>query len=165
MTEDLGQFLKNLKGRNLALKMEAVLELGRLKDKSAVPALVEALADPEIRALACWALGRIGEKTTAPRILVLLADKDPLVRHEAVLALARIRDGRAAKPLAKLLHLDPVEKVREECAEALAVFPSKMAVSALKKAAESDPSKLVRERANRSLVQLRLKELGIIQPL
>jgi len=161
MQKNVEHLIANLKCKELAPRVEAILELGRLRVMSAVPALVEALSDPETRSLACWALGRIGAKAAVKNILMLLADEDPLVRHEAVLALARIGDKRAAKPIAKLLQLDPDAKVREECAEALVAFPSDETIAALKAAAENDPSKLVRERANKSLIIVKLRKLGV----
>lgn len=161
MPETFKRLLANLKSKDLALRIEAILEFGRLREKSAVPVLIEFLSDSETRALACWALGRIGEKSAVKDILMLLADDDPLVRHEAVLALSRIKDRRAAKPIANLLRFDTDEKVREECAEALSAFPSENTITALKTAIQNDPSKLVRERASKSLVVLRLKKLGV----
>ena len=163
MPERFMQLISQLKGKDLALKIESVLELGRLRDERAIGPLSEALKDDGIRALVCWALGRIGSKASMGKMLRLLVDDDAKVRHEAVLALARIGDSKAAGPIAKLLKLDKVAKVREECAEALAAFPSKAALAALKKAAAEDSSLLVRDRANKSIVEIRMKELGIEQ--
>ena len=72
------------------------------------------------------------------------------------LALGRLRDAKAVKPLLSALKKDKVAKVREECAEALANFGSPEVISALAKAAESDKSELVRLQAEKSLLHLRL---------
>ncbi len=157
MAANIAKLMGMLKSPDIGERMEAALELGRLRPRKAVPALLEALGDGEISVLACWALGRIGDKKTVGRLAVMLISaKSPEERHEAALALGRLRDAKAVKPLLSALKKDKVAKVREECAEALANFGSPEVISALAKAAESDKSELVRLQAEKSLLHLRL---------
>jgi len=158
VARDAASLIAMLKGNDLGARMEAALELGRMRAKAAVPALVEALGDREVSVLACWALGRIGDRKTVDRISVmLLSAKAPEERHEAALALGRIGDARGVKTLITALRKDKTPKVREECAEALGNFGTPDVVSALAKAVETDKSELVRLQAKKTLVELKLK--------
>lgn len=158
MARSVRALVAMLKSEDLGTKMEAALELGRLRARKAVPALLEALGDGDISVLACWALGRIGDKKAVGRLAVLLlSGKAAEERHEAALALGRLGDEKAVKPLLSALRKDKVAKVREECAEALAGLGSPEVISALAKAAETDKSDIVRMQAARSLAQLRLR--------
>lgn len=67
------------------VKRNAVIALGNIKDKRAVPKLIELLRDqrPEIRGAAAWALGRIGGDAAREAVQAALADEtDPQVCHE-----------------------------------------------------------------------------------
>ncbi|MFC4767634.1 tRNA epoxyqueuosine(34) reductase QueG [Effusibacillus consociatus] len=67
------------------MKRNAIIALGNIKDKRAVPKLIELLQDerPEIRGTAAWALGRIGGKEAEQAVkTALLAESDPNVRYE-----------------------------------------------------------------------------------
>ena len=68
----------------------AAEELGRLRDKRAVPALIENLIDesPSVRASAVWALGEIGDPAAAPALARLLSR--PVLSAEVVDALVAI---------------------------------------------------------------------------
>lgn len=164
MPDKLDSLVANIKSKELALRLEAVLELGRLKDARAIPPLAELLSDPELKSLACWALGRIGKKQAVPKLLLALIDDNALVRCESVLALVRIKDRRAAKPIARLMAIDPEPTVRAACADALVIFPSKGVLSALEKVSEEDESEPVRERAAKAIADIKLNSLGITRP-
>ena len=78
---------------------------GRARDREAEPALValleDAAADAALRAEAARLLGRMAR--TAPEALAdALGDPEPAVAREAAIALGRLRDERAGRPLAAL---------------------------------------------------------------
>lgn len=78
------------------IQRNAILALGRFKDRSALPILIEILMKderPELRAIAAWSIGRIGGKE-AERALVeaLQREGEECVRAEAESALAYVRE-------------------------------------------------------------------------
>ena len=102
------------------------LALGRLGDKRAVPALVQAAApsgdasaDPDTQVYAVWALGAIADPAAVPTLVSLARSGDAGLRKAAVHALGSFpgEDARAALLVAVN---DPVEDVRWNAAVALA---------------------------------------------
>ncbi|HEY8477913.1 MAG TPA: tRNA epoxyqueuosine(34) reductase QueG [Chloroflexota bacterium] len=82
-------------GRTLVLRNAAVA-LGNLGDPSAVPALADALDDPEplVRGHAAWALGRIGGPSARRALEEALArEEHPNVRGELQAALSSLAAG------------------------------------------------------------------------
>ena len=90
---------------NSAVRWAAAEALGRAESEAevAVPALMRALADPQVRSIAADSLGEIGPAAQAalPALCDLLKDPDRNVRWTAALALVRIRTS-AAEPAAPL---------------------------------------------------------------
>lgn len=91
-----------------AVKCQAVIALGKLKQKKAVPALLAQLKDraPEVRYHACNALGEIGELANPEPLQNLLDDKEGMVRRGAEAALTKLghkfRKARLTNQLKKL---------------------------------------------------------------
>jgi len=79
------------------LQGRALVELARLRGTKAVALAVDAArsAQPEFRAAAVEALGTIGSPEGEAVVAAALKDKAPLVRRQAVLAIARLRKARA----------------------------------------------------------------------
>lgn len=70
---------------NYKIRLQAVITLGTLKSKRAVPALIRALADENasIRGVAAAALGQIEDQRALPDLKQLLRkEKNSLVRHQ-----------------------------------------------------------------------------------
>lgn len=88
-------FLQN----DIGLKEEIIKALARIGDKSATPALIKALKDPDVR-----------------------------VRRTAALALGAIRDERAVTPLIEALD-DPKDRVIANALRALAVYDAPQALN------------------------------------
>ena len=90
---------------------EAGRALGRMKDGTAVPLLIEAmLKGPEFaRTAYIEALGLIGDRSAVPAIIERLHDRDPSssdvfsISTSAIEALNRLQDARAVEPLTALL--------------------------------------------------------------
>ena len=105
------------------------LALGRLGDRRAVPALLDAVGarpgpetpplDPDTQIYAVWALGAIGDPAAAPELVQLARSEDPGLRKTAVHALGGLAGADAGAALGAALN-DPVDDVRWNAALALA---------------------------------------------
>jgi HEAT repeat protein len=104
------------------------LTLGRLGDRRAVPALLEAVPDTgaqgghpdaDTQVYAVWALGAIGDAQAVPALVALTRSEDPGLRKTAAHALGGFTSAEATAALVPLLQ-DPVNDVRWNGALALA---------------------------------------------
>jgi HEAT repeat protein len=102
------------------------LALGRLGDRSAVPALLAATApstegeaDPETRIYSIWALGALADPSAVPALLLFARDEDAGLRKTALHALGAFATEESRAALALGLA-DAVEDVRWNAALGLA---------------------------------------------
>jgi len=104
------------------------LALGRLGDRRAVPALLQAAkdsaadgphADPETQIYSVWALGAIGDPSAEPELVELARSEDAGVRKTAVHALGSFPGEESRTTLVSALG-DRIEDVRWNAAVALA---------------------------------------------
>ncbi len=95
--------------------------LGHLKDREAVPMLVEAAEadDSQVRIYSLWALGAIAEPDSLPVVAAALSDPDEGIRKAAAFASAGFGDPSVVGQLVVLCE-DPVADVRWNAALALA---------------------------------------------
>jgi HEAT repeat protein len=114
---DVSSLVEALHSPNSQERLQAIDSLGLLGNRAAeaVPALVGLLKDPTpaVRAHVVHALGEIADPSSAAAVAQALADSDPLVRREAVVAVYRLSPSpEAALPsLIKVLE-DPDLSVR-----------------------------------------------------
>lgn len=95
--------------------------LGIRRDKSAVPALLDALKGEfyTVRARAAIALGRIGDRQAIPILLIALKDPEDAVRIGACLGLGYFKDTSTFDDITNVLLDDPKIEVRQAAATAL----------------------------------------------
>jgi HEAT repeat protein len=86
--------------------------LGVAKDRKAVPSLLRAFDDPELRQEVAVALGRIGDRHAVPTLIRGFDAKDAELRKSIAAALAQIGDRRALPKLGPLAR-DPNPAVRQ----------------------------------------------------
>jgi len=99
---------KFIEDRNAELREAATMALGRLKDPSVTPHLVEvAMDDPdiEVRRLAGKAMKLVGDLSAIKRIAPYLAHMDKHLRVRAARALGEIDDVRAVPELIEGLYV------------------------------------------------------------
>lgn len=110
-----------------------VLVLGKLQDRSAVPAVRAAAADPdpETRLYAMWALGMLGDRGALPSVLEASQSEDAGSRKMAAYVLGKLGDP-AAIPRLKVLLEDRVSDVRWNAAIALAELSDRSGVEVLR---------------------------------
>ncbi len=106
---------------DLLVRRYLVLVLGRLGEKQAVPALIQAASaeDPDTRLYAVWALGKIGDPAGFETVLASSQSEDAGARKMAAYVLGALGDPRAI-PRLKVLADDRVADVRWNAAIALA---------------------------------------------
>lgn len=135
------------------VKLWAAFSLGELKDKSAVPTLVEMLRSvPEtgtrtylvagkkaerpgdiVRRNVCWALGQIGDRAAVDALLKeVRTAKDWEVRYYSALSLGKIGQAGALAVLRDVAKTDPYKRewekayiVREQAKKAIAMIEGK----------------------------------------
>jgi HEAT repeat protein len=91
------------------------------RDRSAVPALVDALQGEyfTVRSRAALALGRIGDAAAVQALLQALRDAEAEVRSAACLALGLFKDASTFDDITNVLLDDPQIDVRQAAAKAL----------------------------------------------
>jgi HEAT repeat protein len=108
------------------------LVLGRLKVKTAVPALCEAVGDEskDVKIYSLWALGNIEDPAGGPAALSALSDSDPGVQRMAVGALSALKFAPAKSALeANLTNSN--DALKYDSAVALARLKDEKAVPTL----------------------------------
>ncbi len=102
------------------VRWKAAIALGEIGDPRAVGPLIALLCDEDrfVKGRSAHALGLIGEVAVDP-LIHALQEGDGNLRWGAAIALGKIRDTRAVKPLIRALA-DKYENVRAESATSLA---------------------------------------------
>ncbi|HTC21786.1 MAG TPA: HEAT repeat domain-containing protein [bacterium] len=108
------------------------LVLGRMKEKSAVPALCDAVGDEssDVKIYSLWALGNIEDPAGGPVALQALSDPDPEVQRMAVGAVSALRYEPAKNLLEANLNSSN-EGLKYDSAVALARIKDENAVPTL----------------------------------
>ncbi len=106
-------------------RLQVAEALGVIGDASAVPALAEALQDPEedLRTQAVWSLGHVGDPAGVPWLLQALGDTNFSVRFAAAFSLVGLTNQALMPALQKLLA-DPEPRVSTAAACSLAFHGS-----------------------------------------
>lgn len=128
--EDLIHDLK--KGLGMS-RVNAAAELGRLRDKRAEQALIEALDDKNmaVRNNAAFALGELASHAAVPHLLGLLQVAEERVCKSAVKALGMIGAREAADPLVHLLESDTSQVVKKSVIRSLGQIGGPKALQAV----------------------------------
>jgi HEAT repeat protein len=131
--------VRNLQSRLPAVRQQAAKTLGQSGDVAAVPALIEALSDPDnaVRREAAKALGFLKDRRTVKPLIAALRDVDTNVRMYSAYALGELRDSAATGQLLETLQ-DPQWCVRDQAAWALAEINDPSIVPTLVAALQDD---------------------------
>ena len=113
--------IEQLHAEDLDTRQAAAVALGRIGDRRATPALVDALGDPELRVPAAAALARIGDGAAFAPLLALVGDPDPSIRQATIAALNSIGHAQMPERVLELLD-DPSPLVRESAVRIAGYF-------------------------------------------
>lgn len=97
--------LESLEDEDFEVRKAAVIALGRIGDRRAVPPLVELLSrDPDLSVLTCGALAKIGDRRAFEALLDLLGNPQPMVRQASIAALNSLGHPEMAHYVRNLLE-------------------------------------------------------------
>jgi HEAT repeat protein len=106
MSADVVQkWIQRLDSSDIDLSIMAAGKLGKMGDRTAVPALIENLRTrtSHIRASCARALGDLGDPAAIPALIEALRDPDPSVSYTAADALAQIGTNKAVPALMQIM--------------------------------------------------------------
>ena len=114
----LERLISDLKNGLGMVRVNAAAELGKLKDKGAEQALIEALGDGNmaVRNNAAFSLGELRSHDAVPRLIAMFSDPEERVRKSAVKALGMIgaqRCDRAPHAAARQRSIGRCEEERD----------------------------------------------------
>jgi len=130
--QGLIEALKDKDRKGLA-RMDAAQALGKIRDKSAVPALIEALKGRslDVQVAAARALGEIRDKSAVPALIeAFIKGRSLGVQIAASESLGKIRDKSAVEALVQALK-NQLPQVRVAASESLGEIRNELAVPAL----------------------------------
>ncbi len=155
---DIETLLSDLKNGLGMARVNAAVELGKLKDKKAEKALIEALNDKNmaVRHNAAFALGELGSQTAVPRLMDLLAAPEERVRKSAVKALGMIGAREAIDPLIHLLDSDKSHIVKKSAIRSLGQIGGPKALRAVERF-ETSPDAILAVMAKRAIEMIKKK--------
>ena len=113
--------MSQLDAEDLEVRRSAVVALGRIGDRRATPALVNALRDESLSIDAANALAQIGDPKSLDGLLSLTRSDDASTRQAAVSALNSLATPQMSKRIIPLLH-DPDPNVRESAVKIAGYF-------------------------------------------
>jgi HEAT repeat protein len=145
--------------RDWDVRKYAILALGKIRDERVLDPLMQQLRNDEFKDDAINALVELGEPAVS-RLIAALADKDEMVRKQAVLGLGWIKSREAIDPLIAMLQ-DRDWFTRLTAAAALESIGDERGREAIKPLMK-DPDMVVRMRVERILAKW--KKQPVSQP-
>lgn len=104
----------------------ALLKLAPSIDGAQMQSRLRGSADKHERAQAAVILGVLADKTAVPALIDALADRAPYVRGYAAIALSSLADPRALEPLRSLAKHETHERIRSIAALALSLLERRL---------------------------------------
>ena len=153
-----GLLAKALQQADEAVRLRAILAVGRLQDSTSVPALLPLLGDraPAVRREAAFALGQIGHRSARQPLEHALDDGDGLVRENAVEALGKLGDPAATAAVVRVLHQGTAAQRMRACESLWRLADTSAAGALVLELSQRDPA--VRWRVAYALEKLPLPE-------
>jgi HEAT repeat protein len=137
--------IAQLSAEDLDTRQAAVVALGRIGDRRATPALINALGEPELAIHAAGALARLGDRSAFEPLLELLGHADAAVRTAAIGALNSIGHPDMAQRVAPLLD-DANPAIRESAVKIAGYFGYESCISGILVCC-ADPTEAIRRTA------------------
>jgi HEAT repeat protein len=159
--EEWGRLLRS---EDVAERLDAVKQLGASQDKAAVQYLLEATADsdPRIKIKAIDALGtmRASDATLVLVQTLYLRDSEPWLKQRVLVALGKIGDSRAARPIADYLARDSDKETLGTAIFALGEIGDTQTVSDLQRVASTSKDERLQQLSNDAVAKIKHKQIN-----
>ena len=162
---DIGSLASELRDSDPAIRLEAVKALAAAaKDEEAVQHLIDATADADnrVRLKAIDSLGNARASAAIPVLVqsLYLRDSAPWLKQRVLVALGKIGDPRAAKPIADFLERDDQTDLMGTAIFSLGEIGNEKFVPALEKVAENTDNKRLSLLANDAIGKIRSRQIN-----
>jgi len=155
----LEDFVKKLDNTDPEVRLEGVKSLGDSKENKAIPYLIQAVGDSDMRvkAKAIDVLGALRADDATPVLVqyLFLRTTDPLLMQRILASLGKIGDPRGAQPIVELLQRDLDPDTRGTAIFALGEIGAPEALDSLTQIAKTDGDATLRRLANEAAAKVR----------
>ncbi len=120
-----------LESTSIAVRREAVMQIGKMRSPAAMSRLVEVLendTDFGVRASAAEALGNIRNKASTPALVKALGDENKNVKSSVIIAMGYMRDRTSVDPLLSFLGKEKDTGLRISAINVLGVIGDERAL-------------------------------------
>ncbi|HEY8516875.1 MAG TPA: HEAT repeat domain-containing protein [Candidatus Binatia bacterium] len=163
-SSDVDEAAKNMRDEDAATRLEAVKALATSQDKKAVEHLIEATADldPRVKLKAIDALGTLRAADATPVLVQMLymRESEPWLKRRVLVALGKIGDMRAARPIADFLARDTDAETRGTAIFALGEIGDPSSVPHLKTIGETTTDETLRRLTRDAIAKIEQKQVN-----
>jgi HEAT repeat protein len=160
-SQKLDENLRKFRSDDPEERLEAIKGLGELNDPKGLEYVVAAASDPDprIRVKAIDTLGNIHAKDATPLLVqqLFMRDTDIPTKQRILVALGKIGDTRATKPIIDFLSRDVDQATRGNAIYALGDIGDTTALKPLETLAHDAPEEAHRRLANEAIRKIREK--------
>lgn len=161
---ELEDSAKQLHSDDPVERLEAVKALGKSQDKGAVQYLIEATADadPRVKLKAIDALGTLRASDATPVLVqtLYLRESEPWLKQRVLVALGKIGDNRAARPIADYLARDSDKATLGTAIFALGEIGDTQTVPDLQRLTGSSPDDRLKQLSQDAIGKIKQKQIN-----
>jgi HEAT repeat protein len=161
---DMDEWARLLRSEDPVERLDAVRSLSTSQDKAAVQYLIEATADadPRVKLKAIDALGTLRASDATPVLVqvLYLRDSEPWLRQRVLVALGKIGDNRAARPIADYLSRDADRDTLGTAIFALGEIGDTRAVSDLQRVTSTTPDERLKQLSQDAIGKIKQKQVN-----
>jgi HEAT repeat protein len=163
-TAELDEWARLLRSEDPIERLDAVKNFGTSQDKAAVQYLVEATADvdPRVKLKAIDALGTLRASDATPVLVQVLymRDSEPWLRQRVLVALGKIGDNRAARPIADYLGRDTDRDTLGTAIFALGEIGDTQALSDLQRVNNNSSDERLKQLSQDAIGKIKQKQIN-----
>jgi HEAT repeat protein len=155
---------RQLRSEDAVERLDAVKQLAASQDKGAVQYLIEATADadPRVKLKAIDALGTLRASDATPVLVqaLYLRDSEPWLKQRVLVALGKIGDNRAARPIADYLARDSDKHTLGTAIFALGEIGDTQTVSDLQRVAATSKDERLQQLSQDAIGKIKQKQIN-----
>ena len=161
---DVDESAKTLHDPDAAKRLEAVKQISNSQDKKAIEYLIEATADedPRVKIKAIDALGNLRAADATPVLIqaLYLRSSEPWLKQRILVALGKIGDNRAVRPIGDYLSRDTDVATLGNAVFALGEIGDKAAVPDLQRVADTSSDERLKQIARDAIGKIEQKQIN-----